>query len=257
MAEIPAPLQALLADPSGASLGLRLPPGEVVATDSGEPVMWLSDEPADADLLDHLWSAAHLNGLVPFVYDGSVIRLDPSTPPDPALTAETVLAGWSNRYRVFEPDHNPALSETSQAEISSVLNFPGSRVAEQDRDRLAAKVAHLIQQDSPFAALAPGARGSDVLSTLGWTGPINYNDPIQSYSVVMRAWEDEFDARVVMLMGDSLGCCVGRPPTTFDRALTLAHQQLAFCPDLAGEFGSVNNHAASLINRTMWHFWWD
>ncbi|MFD0638420.1 DUF4253 domain-containing protein [Catenulispora yoronensis] len=109
----------------------------------------------------------------------------------------------------------------------------------------------------PFAALAPGARGSDVLSTLGWTGPINYNDPIQSYSVVMRAWEDEFDARVVMLMGDSLGCCVGRPPTTFDRALTLAHQQLAFCPDLAGEFGSVNNHAASLINRTMWHFWWD
>ena len=98
--------------------------------------------------------------------------------------------------------------------------------------------------------------GSNILTVLGWSGPANRHDEIAQYSAVLGKWEERYGARVVALFGSYLVCSVARPPRTLNQALTLAAEQLAFCPDQSG-LESIEIQAESLIGTSLWSFWWD
>ncbi|MGH3905965.1 MAG: DUF4253 domain-containing protein [Pseudonocardiaceae bacterium] len=58
--------------------------------------------------------------------------------------------------------------------------------------------------------------------------------------------------------GTSVRASVAGAPTTFSRAIGVAAEHRAFCPDdfdrLPGPFATV---AAELVREHVWGFWWD
>jgi hypothetical protein len=51
---------------------------------------------------------------------------------------------------------------------------------------------------------------------------------------------------------------VPRPPATREAAVALAIQQYAYCYDIVDQgAGSIDALAASLMNGSVWFFWWD
>ncbi|MGG2465668.1 hypothetical protein ACO0M4_38895 [Streptomyces sp. RGM 3693] len=62
-----------------------------------------------------------------------------------------------------------------------------------DPDESAAVLAEALidfgELGSPRLGLVPVARGADVLSAIGWTGPVNYRGGIGPFSAVLRCEE--------------------------------------------------------------------
>src|SRR5206468_2398493 len=83
----------------------------------------------------------------------------------------------------------------------------------------------------PRLGLVECGRGADAPAALGWTGPANYGTDVAPFCAVLRSWEDRFGIRVVALTFDAMYCTVSAPPATFDHALHVAAEHLAFCPD--------------------------
>lgn len=87
-----------------------------------------------------------------------------------------------------------------------------------------------------------------------------WNDCPQPWEqvAVLHYWYEKYKAIVIGMASDKLELLVQQPPTTSDDALSLAHEQFVFCPDLVFQkFSTLNALAASLINSTIWSFWWD
>jgi hypothetical protein len=75
---------------------------------------------------------------------------------------------------------------------------------------------------------------------------------------VLRRWCDQFDAEIVGISRDVIEAQVGSPPTDRDRAIALAYEQFAYCPDIVDQgVGTLDALAATLLNGTVWYFWWD
>jgi hypothetical protein len=84
-----------------------------------------------------------------------------------------------------------------------------------------------------------------------------HQDPVLM-SAVLRSWEDRWAARVVEIGFDTLTLTVGIPPRDRQRALALAAEHFAFCPDnITQGAGTVAAYAESLRNSPVWTFWWD
>jgi hypothetical protein len=255
------PMTALAEDPTGGRLGLRLPEGRVVPDADGAPTLWLSDSAVDGRFLDELHADVGRTGLWPVALnlEGFTQPVRPDWPRVP-LEAEAVLAGWSTRYARGSSGHTYDGCETCEALTQIVRSLPGGSLAvesDQDPGRTAAAVATYELENAPYLGLVACERSADIPTALGWDGPANRHDGIARYSAVLGRWEVQYGARVVALFGAFLVCSVARPPRTFDRALALAAEQFAFCPDLSGESESDTVRAASLIGTSMWSFWWD
>jgi hypothetical protein len=176
------------------------------------------------------------------------------------LDGQEVLAGWSSRFSRREPDHDPDGCESCLTVIEYYKSQPAAALAarsDQDPHRTAAEVASHLLPHAPILGLVACDRSADIPTALGWDGPANYGEEIARYSAVMRTWEDRFNTRVVAMYGASLVCSVASPPRVAGQAFDLALEHLAVCPDLAGEFESVNAYATALIGTSMWSFWWD
>jgi Domain of unknown function (DUF4253) len=75
---------------------------------------------------------------------------------------------------------------------------------------------------------------------------------------VLRRWEQQYDAEVVGVTHDVIELRVGRPPTDRDRALALAYEQYAYCPDIVDQgVETLDALAATLLSGSVWWFWWD
>ncbi|MFJ8634752.1 DUF4253 domain-containing protein [Streptomyces sp. NPDC093568] len=264
MATLPNPLPKLTSDPSGAALGLRLPPGSLLdGTDEGpwhEPLLWLADDrarPGD-------WAAlapARRTGLLPVVVEGSgrhggpegweLVPGDMSYPGD--HDAEEVLADLWEEY---------AAGETQQ-DWPGLTASPGSGSV-VDAETAAAEIADSLVEsggllEDPRLALVPARRSADVPAAIGWTGPANHEDTAR-LCAVLRSWEDRFGIRVVALGFDHLLVSVALPPTTLAEAEAVAAEHFAFCPDNLLQSGDTTIRAYAenrLLNQPAWHFWWD
>jgi hypothetical protein len=245
-------MAALAEDPTGTRLGLELPAGRIVADVEGAPILWLSDAAPDRDLLDDLHGRARRTGLWPVALNGEGFSqpVRPGWPRSP-IDASAVLADWTARTARRGDDHDHLGCEACRAMIEYYRSRPGAA------GRTASEVASLMLPHAPNLGLVGCDRSADIPTALGWDGPANDRHEIALYSAVLGRWEDQFGVRVIALQGAGLVCSVASPPTTYDQALELAAEQLAFCPDLAGEFESVNAHAAALVGVSMWTFWWD
>jgi len=105
--------------------------------------------------------------------------------------------------------------------------------------------------------LVPTTRGWEVPALLGFGG---WNDcPMpQEHVCLLKHWHETYGSEVVGITHDIIEMQVARPPQTRDAAMALALGQYAYCPDIVDQgVGEVESLAATLLNGTVWYFWWD
>lgn len=287
MATLPNPLPSLAGDPSGRSLGLRLPPGRLIdATDDGpwpEPLLWHAEKPASSGSWAALGVPAARAGLLPVLVDvgdsqggpeqWELIPGDVSYPGD--HDAEDVLAEYWEYWEDEEAEEEAADGGDSFAadfELAELLapygpKWPGLAPAAAlaiDPDTCAARLADSLSDGHPGfkdlrLALVPARRSADIPAALGWSGPLNHDNDVARLCAVMRSWEDRFGIRVVALGFDVLVVSVAAPPTTLADAEALAAEHFAFCPDNVTQNGTgkLSDYAKELVGERVWQFWWD
>lgn len=100
-------------------------------------------------------------------------------------------------------------------------------------------------------------RGADVPAAIGWRAASGHLPDAAAVSAVLRSWEDRFGARLMLVGANQLIVSVAAAPTTSARALGVAAEHRAFCPD---EFTKVPvpfaTVAAELLHEHVWGFWW-
>jgi hypothetical protein len=80
----------------------------------------------------------------------------------------------------------------------------------------------------------------------------------EEHVAVLKRWHTLYGAQVVGLTHDVLEVGVTRPPNSKLSAFNLAREQYAYCADLIdqGE-GGLSDLAATLLDASVWYFWWD
>lgn len=260
---------------SGAVLGnVRLPPGRLVVPDedfasapthSAQPCLWVSEDrqPRIAKIVEGLVDAFETTGLWPLVLeslDGDDDRpwlageLDPASSTDPAThDVSKVVRGWWAAVVPSEEEDDEALV----ALAPFGRQFPGLAAA----TRAAAKRPELrsaIEQLSGRLGLVPVGRPADVLAATGWQGPVNHYSDMGALSAVLRSWEERFNAIVVGVGFSTITLAVGSPPSTMKAARAIAAEHFAVCSDVIYQgSGTIEEHAASLVDSRCWGFWWD
>jgi Domain of unknown function (DUF4253) len=77
-------------------------------------------------------------------------------------------------------------------------------------------------------------------------------------AAMMEYWNLKYGAELVGISHDTLEMFVCNPPTTYQDAFDLAKEHYAFCYDSVDQgMGTVERLAKSLINSSVWYFWWD
>ncbi|MGW0496736.1 DUF4253 domain-containing protein [Streptomyces sp. NPDC003007] len=261
MATLPNPLPKLAADPSGRSLGLRLPAGALVDTAHDgpwpEPLLWC----ADGRALPGGWAALEPGrraGLLPVVLEAG----DGHGGPDrwELTPGEVSYPGDHDAQEVlaeYWEEHAPR----GEARPGPADAAPG----DQDPESVAAGVADTLLDDGgpfkdPRLALVPARRSADIPTAIGWTGPADHDGDTARISAVLRSWEDRFGLRLIALGFDHLLVSVAAPPTTPADAEALAAEHFAFCPDNIhqGTHPTLRAYAEhQVLNQRTWHFWWD
>jgi Domain of unknown function (DUF4253) len=136
--------------------------------------------------------------------------------------------------------------------------FPGLALAERlEIDPVIYRRA-IEATPSGRIGLVPVNRPADIPYRIGWQGAINHfmaGDGPTLLSVMMRSWEDRFDARLFRLGFDTMQFLVSRPPRSEASALAVAAEHFAF----AGQdsVDSVRMRASQTTNNPTWDFWWD
>lgn len=251
---------------AGATVGgVALPPGHVAGA-----MVWVSDEPVSD--VGTLWSdlAARFpeTGLWPLVlepfeadgrrwWDG---ELDPTLSRQPGqlddVDLESTLSDWwSEHLPVDEELEDPEFAGLVDESLAPFgLAFPG--VADppagepQPETTMPVPDGHL--------GLVAVERPADAPVVMGWLGPINYYNDVGPLSVVLRSWEDRYDAVVVGLGLGTLSMVVRRPPQNPDDAAGIAAEHYAACPDLVVQgAGSIEDYASMIEGQSSWQFWWD
>ncbi|MGW6978996.1 DUF4253 domain-containing protein [Streptomyces sp. NPDC054932] len=277
------PLSVLADDPQGRSLGLELPSGAVIGRPgrrrwrrAPEPLVWVSDGAVGVGALAAYRSpelaAAGLQavllqgsrGLERWWRDREFLPQRMSDPDHHRV--EPVLREFWNRV---VPD--PGEGEEGEEIIAPFgRNWPGlaqpgpeGGPGAADPEAVACELADgLIASGflpGPRIALVPAGRAADVPTAMGWTGPTNHENDTALMSTVLRSWEDRFGARVVALGFAELQVSVAAPPHTAARALPVAAEHFAFCPDNIWQgSGSVRAYAdEAVVGSNHWGFWWD
>ncbi|BFM11536.1 hypothetical protein R50072_16890 [Simiduia litorea] len=75
---------------------------------------------------------------------------------------------------------------------------------------------------------------------------------------IWRYWQAKYGAHIVAVSNDVIEAYVERPPQTEAEAMALAWQQYCYCSDIVDQgVETVANLAATLLNHSVWFFWWD
>ncbi|MFI5572122.1 DUF4253 domain-containing protein [Streptomyces sp. NPDC051740] len=276
MATLPNPLPRLAADPSGRSLGLRLPPGRLVdVTEDGpwpEPFLWHAEKPAGPGQWAAFGGPAARVGLLPVLVDlgdgqggPEKWELSPGNASYPGdHDAEDVLAEHWDDHQDDEDGEAGGGPPALLAPFGP--DWPGLAPAgplTMDPGTCAARLADALSDGpgdwprAPHLALVPARRSADVPAVVGWCGPLDHDDDVARLCAVLRSWEDRFGIRVVALGFDTLAVSVAAPPVTAADAEALAAEHLAFCPDNLAHSRTVGAYAETLIGARTWSFRWD
>ncbi|MDT0330293.1 DUF4253 domain-containing protein [Nocardiopsis lambiniae] len=257
-----------------ADIPVELPPGRPALSESGEAVMWISDGTAPPGLWQRLRAAHATSGWWPLLLtsmsdeDGDrpweTGELVPSE--EGAIAdhdAETVLAeAWRGSTEVEEEyDHLvPAarLAVTAPHDIAWPGPAPETPLA-GDPDEIADRNAEwLVERPNPRLGLVRAASGAEALSVIGWAGAVNHGIDVKAISAVLADWERRFGARLIMAGFDTLVLSTAAVVTDRERALRVAAEHFALCPDNVWQgAGSLEAYAESLLGDETWSFWWD
>jgi hypothetical protein len=268
-------LSATLPNASSAVVGgVRLPHGRHIVPDESfvsasdrrsQPCLWVSEEPPAriVALAEPLVEAFPKTGLWPLVLESLrsdderpwlAGELDPTSSTDPAThDVSTVLGDWWSGVVPSEEEDDEMLASLSPFG----RQFPGLAPATA-KDPSPVKVRSVIEQLSGRLGLVPVRRPADVLAAIGWQGPVNHYSDMGQLSAVLRSWEDRFNAVVVGVGFDTLTLAVGSAPSKLTAAQAVAAEHFAVCSDVVYQgSGSIEAYAATLIDSSLWQFWWD
>ncbi|GGS54224.1 DUF4253 domain-containing protein [Streptomyces griseoviridis] len=262
MATLPNPLPGLATDPSGRSLGLRLPPGRLIDTTVDgpwpEPLLWHAGQSASPGTWAALGGPARRAGLLPVLVDlgdggPAAWELAPAEMSYPGdHDARELLAEYAERVGAVGTTGD---GERPGPAPAATLTADPARRAAETADALAESRAPLAR---PHLALVPARRSADIPAAIGWGGPAD--EDTGRLGAVLRSWEDRFGIRVVALGYAHLLLSVAAPPTTPAHARAVAAEHLALSPDTVHQGGAVSLDAYAeqhVLDRTSWHFWWE
>ena len=248
---------------SGAIAGISLPDGVLYAPEpeggsrGDGPVIWASSAPIPT--VGQLWSrlaaAFEDTGVWPLVvdaqhgfngYDDYLVDL----PRGRHKEAVAVLRkGWSDAVEYDDDNPDETVAPFGKAFPGLCDPTPGPRASSLDE---------IVAGLSGHLALVALHRPADALDAVGWMGAANYDGDPLDMSTVLRSWELRFDAYLVGLGTDTITLAVARPPRDLAAATAIAAEHYAFCPDNIDQgVGSIAEYADSLVNESMWPFWWD
>lgn len=253
---------------TGRVLDVDLPPGRLVVpheTAGAGPAYWLSDEPGGGELWARLRQAHARSGLWPVLVDSCdgnprVPWLAGEVDPQPVASIDGLHAGealaglWSEwageggDLRELEP-FGPGWPGLAEAADNG-----------QEPDEFADQFVRDHEDGTSRLILVPAARSADVITSVGWQGPVNHTNDMALLSSVLRTWEDRFGVRLVELGFDTLGLTVAAPPVTTEHAERVAAEHFAFCPDniVQGLAETIREYAAVVVQgKPGWSFWWD
>ncbi|MDM5329983.1 DUF4253 domain-containing protein [Neobacillus sp. CF12] len=75
---------------------------------------------------------------------------------------------------------------------------------------------------------------------------------------VFKYWYEKYGATPALVTQDVWELFVENPPKTKAESELLAWEQFGFCGDIVWQgVGTVNSLAGTLINSSIWYFWWD
>jgi hypothetical protein len=102
-------------------------------------------------------------------------------------------------------------------------------------------------------------------TTISWQAPAfvrfgswNYCPKPEEHVSVLQRWEQLYGAEIVGITHDIIELHVAQPPRERAQALALAYEQFAYCPDIVEQgVGTLRALAVSLLNASVWFFWWD
>jgi hypothetical protein len=108
-----------------------------------------------------------------------------------------------------------------------------------------------------YLGMVPAACSWEVPAHLKLGG---WNDcPFSEVHVsLMKYWAGKYGAEIVCATHDVVEMQVSRPPTTREAALELASEQFFYCEDVVAQgTETLERLAVTLLNGTVWFFWWD
>ncbi len=75
---------------------------------------------------------------------------------------------------------------------------------------------------------------------------------------VFKYWYEKYGAMPALVASDVWELFVENPPTTQEDSEFLAWEQFGFCGDIVWQgVGTVKALAGTLVNSSVWYFWWD
>lgn len=75
---------------------------------------------------------------------------------------------------------------------------------------------------------------------------------------ISKYWHERYGAELVVATRDTVEYQVARPAQNRGEAERLAREQFLYCADIVHQGSqTLNNLTASLLNGTVWYFWWD
>ncbi|MEA2575930.1 MAG: hypothetical protein QOH93_3228 [Chloroflexia bacterium] len=106
-------------------------------------------------------------------------------------------------------------------------------------------------------ALVPTVAGWEVPAYLKF-GAWNDCPSPQEHVAVLKHWHARYGSQVVGLTHDVLEVGVTRPPNSKLSAFNLAREQYGYCADIVDQGdGGILSLAATLLDASVWYFWWD
>lgn len=251
-----------------AGLETALPAGSLITPEEGgPPVLWLSDRTSDVDLWRRLAAEHPRSGLWPLALEelswnddefrpwasGELYPRHMSAPGrcDP----ETVLDVWWQRYAGEE--------EGSSLIAPYGADWPGpaepARFAPEAVTEAATALAtELFSGRGRRIGLIAAPDDATALATVGWSGPLNYENDTGLFGAVLASWRRRFGTTVVGAGFATLHVSVAAPPADLAEALPVAAELFAFCPDIVWQgAGNLEFLAERIVGAATWAFWWD
>lgn len=238
----------------------------VAARQPRRPLLWLTDEPVPdtAQQWRRLVDLFPQTGLWPLVLHplgGDDRRpwdrgeLEPVAESDvdavdPAHELAEAWAGW-----LVPIGENPRLSHLHPYGAT----FPGLA---EPLPRTAASTRVPATVLAPWGPARLGLvrcrRPADAVAIVGWLGAINITGPTQ-VSAVLRSWEERFGVVIAGLGFDTVTLLVPDPPVDERRALPIAAEIAALCPDALrqGSAATLEEMARLLVGLRVWRLWFD
>lgn len=90
----------------------------------------------------------------------------------------------------------------------------------------------------------------------GW----NECPPTEYIMSIMKVWNEQYQFQPVVITGDMIEGLVSGKPETEEKAVEIATEQYAFCPDLVEQCcgdATIGQLADTLLKSKIWFFWWD